>query len=141
MSLDEDLTEILAAGDPVVWRRRTEAARRIFLMASEAEQLQLEIAQVGEHLREAGSVITNPVSAGVAQLLDERNDLRDQLSDGRGTLASAAEVVDLAKGVLVAMTTEEHPWYLPGEPDGKPGYHCPRCKALNEIEMWRRTNG
>ena len=138
--LEQDLKEALVAGDPVVWRTSKEAIRRLYNIASEAEKLRLEFAGAEESLREAGTTLSSPIAAGVAQLVDERNGLRAELTAREAAIALAGEVIDLAKGALVAQTTPDHPWYRPGEPDGQPGYHCPRCKALNEIEMWRRNH-
>lgn len=138
--LDQDLEEALRAGDPVVWRASKEATRRLYNVASEVEKIRLELAGAEEALRGVGAP-TSPVGAGVLHLSAERDTLRGQLTEGDIAINRARDVVDLAKGALVATTTPEHPWYLPGEPDGKPGYHCPRCKALNEIELWRRGQG
>lgn len=141
MGLDQDLDEVLAPGDPIVWRQRKEAARRLHRTASEAEKLQLERAEAEEALREAGAAVTTPLAAGVGFLAEERDVLVKEAADARQRLQGAVEIANMVKGVLVSMTTEDHPWYLPGEPDGQPGYHCPRCKALNEIELWRRGLG
>ena len=139
--LEQDLKEALVAGDQVVWRSSKEAIRRLYNTASEVEKVRLELAGAEEALREAGTTLSSPISAGVVQLVSDRDHLRKELTVKEAAIVQAGEVVDLAKGALVAQTTPEHPWYRPGEPDGQPGYHCPRCKALNEIEMWRRNNG
>lgn len=139
--LEADLDEALRAGDPAIWRASKEAVRRIYTVASEVEKVRLELAEAEEALRDEGGLMTHPISAGVAQLIEARHALRQKLTDSESAIATAVDIVDMAKGALVATTTPDHPWYRPGEPDGQPGYHCPRCKALNEIEMWRRGNG
>ena len=139
--LEKDLQTALVAGDQIVWRASKEAIRRLHSVASEAEKLHLELDEAAGVLREAGATLTSPAAAGIAQLRAERDDLRQKLTDREAALGLAMEIADLAKGALVSQTTPEHPWYQPGEPDGQPGYHCPRCKALNELEMWRRNNG
>ena len=138
--LEYDLEEALRAGDPAVWRASKEATRRLYTVASEVEKIRLQLADADEALREAGMPSSPPV-VGVRELVKVRDALRQELTDSRASMSQAAEVIDLAKGALVATTSPEHPWYQPGEPDGQPGYHCPRCKVLNEIEMWRNNNG
>ena len=137
--LEYDLEEALRAGDPAVWRASKEATRRLYTVASEVEKIRLQLAEADEALREVGMPSSPPV-VGVRELVKLRDALRQELTQSESAITQAGAVVDLAKGALVASTSPEHPWYRPGEPDGQPGYHCPRCKALNEIEMWRRNN-
>jgi hypothetical protein len=121
-------------------REAKEAIRRLHATATEVEKIRLELSEADASLRDAGVRATSPLSLGVAELVEARDDLRQKLTDAETAIVQAFEIVDLAKGALVATTSPDHPWYRPGEPDGAVGYHCPRCKALNEIEMWRRVH-